>query len=103
MGIFQRIYDWLNDIRTPIWLQGILKEMQDIIVASLLQIGKEYLTGLSAKICEVAGNDWTNERKFDAVWAWGKTNIPDVKDAALNLAIEILYALAKKNNFMVVK
>lgn len=101
MSIFQKIYDWLSEVKTPAWLKSMLQEIQDVIVASLLQIGKEYLKGLSEKICEVAGNDWTNERKFEAVWAWGKANIPDIKDAALNLAIEVLFAVAKKNNFMV--
>ena len=99
MGMVQKIYDWIKSLKTPSWLKEIFDELQGIIISTLLQIGKEYITGLSDKIIEVANMDITSEKKFKLVFQWGKQNIPDIKDSVLNLAIELLVTLCKANGF----
>lgn len=99
MWIFQKPYDMIKGFITPKWLKTLLAEIQGVIIAMAFNIGKEYLAGLEAKITEAENMDWTSEAKFDYVFKWAKANIPNLKDATANLAIEILLALLKKNSF----
>lgn len=100
MNVFQRAYDFIKSLSTPAWLKILLQEIQDLIVATAIGIGKEYLRQLEEKICEVAQDpSLTNEQKFKAVFKWGQYNIPNIKDASLNLCIEILVNLLKKKGF----
>ena len=100
MSIFQKAYDWIASFKTPRWLKAFLQEIQDMLVATLLQIGKEYLKNLENKILEVADMNIPSDQKFMIVFTWGKQNIPNIKDSILNLAIEILVSLLKKNSFV---
>ena len=51
---------------------------------------------MEAKILEVNGMNIPSEEKFKIVFKWGKENIPDIKDSALNLLIELIYAKVKR-------
>lgn len=98
--MFQTIYDWIKNIKTPAWMKSILKEIQDIIVSSVLSIGREYIKGLEDQITIVADMDIPNRKKFELVFDWGKRNIPNIKDNALSIAIEVILAILKKRAFM---
>ena len=96
---FQTIYDWLKNLTTPKWLKELLGEIQEVIIAAMLQIGKTYVSGLVDQIITVADMDISNTSKFKKVFDWGKKNIPDIKDSTLNLAIECLVSMLKKTGF----
>lgn len=98
--MFQTIYDFIKSIKTPAWMKSILKEIQDIIVSSVLSIGREYIKGLEDQITIVSDMDIPNKKKFEIVFKWGKDNIPNIKDNALSIAIEVILAILKKRAFM---
>lgn len=99
-SMWQKIYNWIESIKCPSWLKPILEEIQDIILSTMLQIGKDYLSGLTDKILYAQSQDWTNEVKFKFVYKWGMENIPNIKESVLRMAIEVLVNLAKKNGFV---
>ena len=96
--IFQKIYDFFKNIETPEWLADILKKLQDIIIEILLDVGKQYLDAITAKIIEVGNTDMPNEEKFKAIFAYARKELPLVKlkDSHLNLLIELLVSRCKK-------
>ena len=98
--MFQSVYDWIKNIHTPKWLKGILKKVQDVIVSSFLKIGVDYIKGLEEQITIASEMDIPNKKKFEIVFKWGKDNIPDIKDNALSIAIEVILAILKKRAFM---
>ena len=100
MWPFQELADWIRGIETPTWLKNLLGEIQEIIISTLLQIGRSYLEQLKDKIIEAQNKFTDPEVKWEYVFEWGKKNIPNVKDLSLNLAIEIFVAVLKKNNFV---
>ena len=97
---FFKIYDWIASIKTPAWMKCVLKEIQDIIVSTVLSIGKEYLKGLEEQITIASEMDIPNKKKFEIAFKWGKDNIPNIKDNALSIAIEVILAVLKKRAFM---
>jgi hypothetical protein len=99
MWIFQAPYNWIKSFKTPLWLKTILGELQGIIVAMLLNIGKEWLSQLEAKIIEAQELGMSSEAKYEFVFKWAKANIPNIKDATANLLIEVVLAMLKKRNF----
>ena len=44
MGIFQKIYNWIDAIKTPLWLKEILKQIQDVLVNIMMEIGRKKMT-----------------------------------------------------------
>ena len=100
MNLTQKIYNWLSGIKTPTWLKTLLSQIQDLIIAAAMSIGKEYISQLEAKILDTAQNsNYTSEKKFMVVFKWAKDNIPDIKDSVLNMLIEILVNKLKQTNF----
>lgn len=100
MWIFQAPADWIRGFRTPAWLKVILGELQGVIIALFLNIGKEYLAVLEAKIIEAQELGMTSGAKYDYVFDWAKKNIPNIKDATANLLIEVVLSILKKRSFM---
>ena len=99
MWIFQAPANWIRGFRTPIWLKIILGELQGIIIAFVLKIGKEYMAGLEAKIIEAQELGMSSGAKYDYVFDWAKKNIPNIKDSTINLLIEVILSILKKRSF----
>lgn len=95
MSIFQKVYDWL-DFKTPIWLKALLREVQDILISILWQIGQNYIDLLSTRIKEVSKRDWSNRKKFESVYSYARELGMEQRDHILNLIIEFLVARLKK-------
>jgi len=98
--MFQAIYDFIKGVKTPLWLKTLLGELQKLIIATALSIGKEYLKNLENKIFEVSNMNIPSEEKFKIVFKFGKDTMPSIKDSVLNLIIEILVSLLKNNGFI---
>lgn len=96
MSIFQNVYDWIKNIKTPNWLRALLQEIQDILVATILSIGKEYLDQITAKILEVNGQNIPPEMKFKIVFNFSKNLLPQAKDSVLNALINLLVLRMKE-------
>ena len=86
----QDLYNSIRNFKAPDWLKVLILDVQNMIVAMFVQIGKDYLSGLQAKVAEVNGMNISSENKFNAVFKWGKDNMPDIKDSILRLLIEII-------------
>jgi len=100
ISIFQRCYNWIAGITTPSWLKILFDELQTVIVSTFLNIGKAYLDGLEAQIIKAQESGLSSDAKWQMVFNWGKANIPNIRDSALNLAIELLVNLLKRRSFM---
>jgi hypothetical protein len=103
--MFQTIYDFIKNIKTPKYIKDLLGQIQSIIISILIQVGECYLKGLQEQIIsvETLHPTWSNRQKFEFVFKWGKENIPGVKDSALNLAIEALFSTIKNKAFAKLK
>lgn len=97
--MFQTIYDFIKNLKTPLWLRALLAEVQKILISALVGIAQEYITKLENKIIEVAGTSMSNRDKFNAVFKYGKSEFPDIKDSILNLLIEMLVSILKTRSF----
>lgn len=102
MELFQKLYDFFKNLPVPEWLKKLISEINDIIINVLTQIGKEALEAIKTKIIEVAGEDLTNEEKFKRVFEYAKIalNLTHLKDSAINLAIEMLFNILKKEKLV---
>lgn len=100
MSIFQKIYDKIKNFHTPRWIVGILKEVQDILISIMIQVGKDYLTKMRNKIAEVSYENISNTEKFKKVFNYGKILLPTIKDSTLNLLIEVIFSRFKKNRMV---
>ena len=98
--MFQTIYDFIKNIKTPLWLKIFLAEVQKVLIATLLNIGREYLVKLENKIIEVAGTNMSNKDKFNAVYTYGKIQFPNIKESVLNALIEMLVLTLKSKGFI---
>lgn len=90
MGLFQSMYDWIKNIKTPAWLKAILQELQDIMVEVALQIGKDMLSRAQAKVIELSKSGLTNEEKIREFSKFMKKEIPGLKDSYINLLREVI-------------
>src|SRR3990167_72087 len=97
MSIFQKAADFIKSIKSPKWYKILMREIQDIIIAIMIRVGKDYVSQLQSHILEVSKMDMSNEKKFRMVFNYGKELIPSIKDSALNLLIETLINRLKTN------
>ena len=88
-----KVYEAIKGIKTPQWLQVILKEIQVIVVQVAIGVGKEVIANLKKKIMDVADTDMSPEEKIDEVFDWCKKQLAfvEIKDRYLNMLIEIIY------------
>ncbi len=92
MGILQRIYDKIRNIKTPPWYKALMAELQEVIVTTLLQIGKDLLVQIEAQMRKVATQNLSNKNKLDVMVRYCKDVLKiSLKDAPLNLLLEIIY------------
>ena len=94
--IFQPIYNWIKNIKTPEWYKILMADLQDLILQILVSVGKAYIEKLQEKILDVSKSTMSNRDKFTAVFKYGKQLLPTVKDSALNMTIEILFNRLKE-------
>lgn len=97
-GIFN-IGNWIQSLKTPSWLRAMLGSIQQIIISTMVSIGKAYIQQLGNKIIEVEGMNISGEEKWAIVFKFGKSILPNVSDSMLNLAIELLVNMFKKTGF----
>ena len=97
MGLLQKIYDTIKRIRTPRWLKVILGEMQELVIAILLRVGKQYLESIKEKIIEVNGMHISNEEKFNKVFDYCREelNLSEMRESALDYIIQFLVTKLK--------
>ena len=83
---------WWNPLSwtVPQWVKNVLNVIWDILKSILIQVGKEALGKIKAKIIEVNSQNISNEKKFQIVYDYAKSLIPNMKESALNLLIESL-------------
>ena len=102
-SIFQAVYNWFKNLKTPKWLVDLLQFIQDtILIPSLKMIGEQALNDLRVLIVEAAKEDWTGREKFEWVrerWlkAWSFENITD---HAINLVIEHIVSEMKEKEYI---
>ncbi len=97
MNPLQKVYNWLKKLAVPKWLKIIIQEINDLMIAVMLQVGKDAIGTMKKKIVEVANMNIPNEEKFNVVFKFGKQSFRDIKDSTLNLLIETLVSYLKKN------
>jgi len=97
MKFFQKPYDFLRNLVAPLWLERLIKELNDIILGILYEVGKGAISAIKDKIVEVSQEDITSKKKFDKVFKFGKELIPSITDSALNLLIEVLVSTLKQS------
>ena len=90
------------DFKTPQWLKDLMKQLQDLIVSILMQVGKAYIQYLETAIIEAAEHpDWSNDQKFQYVFDKAKAGFVEfaitLKDSEINALIEQLVLLLKRN------
>ena len=96
MSPFQAVYDFIKNLKTPVWIKNILQVIQDILIEVCLDITKDTVARLEAKIIEVAGENLSNEAKFKKVFNYCRSELLiTVKDNLLRLLIEALLARLK--------
>jgi hypothetical protein len=88
--MFQKIYDWIKNIKTPTWLRDLLGEIESILMQVAFLVGKTYIDQLTAEILRVSSLQISGEEKFNLVFKFGKKNLKNIKDSYLNLIIESL-------------
>ena len=91
--MFQKMYDFLKNLRLPKWLSLFLGYIQEhVIIPTLKELGEAALNDLRRQIMYASTkSDWTNEKKFSYVVTefkreWGSPN--NIKDRTVNLIIE---------------
>ena len=99
MNPIQWAYNKIKGFKTPAWLKVILQELQDLVIQICLQVGKEYIDSLKAKIVEVSGENISPEAKFKKVFDYAKS-IGPYKDRLINLLIEMLVNQLKNRNII---
>lgn len=96
--MFQKLYDWFKGLTTPPWLNSLCTYLlENVIIPTLTQIGKDAIALLEDLIVNASKKDWTNAQKFGYVIeefreSWGGDKI---KDHILNLVIELLISQLK--------
>ena len=97
--MFQRVYNFFHNLKTPPFLVKVLQDIQDIMLAILLQVGLAYLKQIEDKIIELASSNMPNKDKFNSAVKFARNLIPDIKDNSVNLLIEALVAKLKVTGF----
>lgn len=104
MSIFQKVYDVIKNWKAPGWLKVLILELQDLIIATLKQITKNYLDYLRTEIIYASQQDWSSEEKFNYVFKQAKKGFIEftitLKDSELRLIIEFLVNSLKKNKII---
>lgn len=99
MNPFQRAYDWFKNLTAPQWLRQIIKTLNDLLISLALQIGKNAINKIKAKIIEVADNPkLTNEDKFKEVFDFTIELSPQLSERYINLLIESLVNQLKEDS-----
>jgi len=96
--VFQKAYDFFKNLTAPEWLVELLQKIQDIVFSIIMQIGKDYLDKIRAKIIEVNALPLSNEEKFKKVFDYARVELMlTLSDSNLNLIIEALVNALKKD------
>ena len=84
------MWSWLKNIVLPAWLKTILSAIWEVLKSIFLQVGKDAVDKIKAKIIEVSTMSVPNDQKFQLVFDYAKSLLPLMKESALNLLIEAL-------------
>lgn len=90
-SVFQKIYDWSKNIKTPPWLLDLLQFVQDnVLIPALKTIGEQAINDLRTLIVQAAKEDIPGKEKFSWVKnKWLETwSFDKLSDHALNIVIE---------------
>ncbi len=102
---FQGVYDWIKNWKAPLWLKNLLQSLNDLMIAILKEVSKDYITYLKNSILEAASHsDWSNDEKFGYVFDKAKSGFTqfsiELKDREINLLIEFLVNQLKKTGII---
>jgi len=102
MNPFQKTYNFFKNLKTPHWLERAFAMAQDIVEDALVALGEEAVNFLRVQIFEQAKSNAPNEQKFkNVVLAFkGKYKDFNISDSMLNIAIEILLGVLKKEGIL---
>jgi len=95
--MFQKLYDWFKNIKTPIWWKDLMADLQVVLISILTQVAKGFIESLQEKIIEISQKPLTNKEKFEEVFKYAKFLLPTLKDSYVNLLIEVLVNRLKTN------
>lgn len=101
MGIWQKMYDFFDKIKTPSWLKVLLEELQDLMWVIIKKAGQDYINFVTEQIL-VASQDktMTSAEKFDYVYKQAKKHLTlavfTLKDNELNCLIEFIVSKLKR-------
>ena len=89
------MWQWIKNIFTSSWFKTLIQYIIGKLESILVEIGKETLEKIKAKIVEVAQEDIPNKEKLKKVFDYIKALMPTLKDSAINLLIETLVSELK--------
>lgn len=95
MTIFQKVYNAIKSWKAPLWLKQLIQSLNDLMIAILKEVSKEYVAYLKKAILEAASHsDWSNDEKFGYVFDKAKSGFTQfaiiLKDREVNILIEFL-------------
>ena len=101
MNIFQKAYNWIKGVNWPSWLKPVIQQLNDLMVAILLNVTQQYISFIKEKIIEASSlNNMSNSEKFEYVFKQAKAALftfgITLKDNELDLIVQYLVSLLKK-------
>ncbi len=94
----QFMYDFFKD--PPEWFEKICEVIGRIVFELLKTAGQEYIEQIKGKIMETKDlyTNSTGEEKFNIVWDFAHTLLPNWSESRIDTIVQNLYMLLKKNN-----
>ena len=93
----RKAWEFLNK-DVPEWLVELCTKIGEILFGFLSSVGQAYINQLIDKIVATK-NDYPNstgEEKFNIVWDFAKTLLPNYKENEIDNIIQNLYSMLKK-------
>lgn len=91
-SIFQKMSDFINNMKTPKWFLRLLDLIKVILIEVFKTLGEEAMAHLKASIIEEANKDIPGQKKMENVVAKfrEKYSLVSISDRSLRLLIEVL-------------
>ena len=95
----KRIYG-LCQKEVPQWFYNVCDKIQKIIIDLLWKAGSQYLEMIEAEIKRVDKLDLSNIEKYEMVYGFAKTNMPDWPEWKIDTIIQNLFAKLKEQGWV---
>lgn len=95
MNLWQKFYNWLKAVKTPIWWHEIGDVVDASVAAGLNEIGRQAYDLLKNKIIEVSTKNKTSKEKFSEVYDYARTIGISLRDSLLSVLINSLVLALK--------